>query len=427
MNPGNTAPYRIQGVDNVCLRTPGNNIDDSNYFTCNNNDREEAWFYTADKKLISANDGRAACGVASDEGKVQSCAASIGTKWEYYPATRHLKIAGTNYCLYLSKRNDTWDGKNRTDLRIAGCGAVGNTTVSVAPDPDNYGKAQCKRSDQHKFASNFKPKIEPSDQKKYECCMAQKEGTKSEECGYNYCNENGSLTPDCINFLNGTYCNDNPTLLLCKEYAELSAKADYCSVGTRLLDDPECKVTCNTDNEIVRTKCEQTALRLCRENPTIPECACFSKVYNSDGTVNKNDPDYKKFTEGMNPTTIAALGSPECWLQPCAASTLPFSELFRRKKNTTVFSCPLCIQNLNITNSNFDDADIKQACSVTNTPKEEDTTPKKEDTTPKKEDTTPKEEDTTPWYKKKEYIIGIIFFILFCLSFMFGTAAILLS
>jgi len=366
MNPGNTSPYIIKGDNNTCLRTPNSNnkqIHNSDKWTCTNSNQEEAWFYTADKKLLSANDGRAACGDQKDEGNVYTCDASQGTKWDYDSATRRLKIAGTNYCLYMSERKNTWDGKTRTDIRTSGCNPTGSITVAVASDTNNHDTAECKRSDQHSFASIFKAKIEPSDEKKYECCSKNKEGTTSAECGYNYCNENGSLTDACKTFLAGTYCRNNANLPLCREYAELSAKADYCSVGTRLLTDQICKDTCNMDNEIVRSKCEQTAMRLCKENPDIPQCGCFGKIYDSNGNLNTNDPDYIQFTRGMDPSKIPSLGEGECWLQPCAASTLPFSELFRRKKGASV-TCPLCIQSLNINNSNFDDVAIKQSCTA---------------------------------------------------------------
>jgi hypothetical protein len=281
------------------------------------------------------------------------------------------------------------------DVQVYNCnnGTAQTIEINEKSDPAHYGKAQCKRTDQHNWLGINNPNpyvsvnVEPSDEQKYKCCLAQKENTKSSECGYNYCNENGSLTPACITFLQGTYCRNNPTLPLCRTYADITAKADYCSQGTNLLTDQICKDTCNMDNESVRTKCEQTALRLCREDKNRPGCGCFGKIYNSDGSVNKDDPDYIKFVEGMDPSRIASLGDPECWLQPCAASILPFSDLFRRKKNVSV-TCPLCIQNLNINNSNFDDADIKQSCTV-----KQDTGGKVTSVSTNEEESTPAEEE----------------------------------
>ena len=156
------------------------------------------------------------------------------------------------------------------------------------------------------------------------------------------------------------------------------------------------------DSELVRTKCETTALRLCKEDKNRPECGCFGKVYDSNGDINTNDPDYKKFTEGMDPSMIPSLGSPECWLQPCAASTLAFSQLFRRKKNASVM-CPACIQNLSITNSNFDEASIRQSCIVKpNTGGTPTVSPTPEGTFDEEETTDEEEKEETTDEEEKE-------------------------
>ena len=373
MIPGNIAPYKIKrNGDDVCLRSTITNhrLHEKSDFGCRGTEpltetgnninewRKETWFYTADRKLKNSYDTEPY--LASDSNNETMGTNNTGDTWTWDNTNKTLKNDKNGKCLEMIN-----SGNDYTDVFLATCNGYNGQEIEVFPktDPNNYGKAQCKRADQHSWMSGFTIDSQPSDQKKYECCLKNKENTTSAECGYNYCNENGSLSDGCKTFLQGTYCTNNPTLPLCRDVATLTAKANYCSVGTRLLDDQICKDTCNMDSELVRTKCETTALRLCKEDKNRPECGCFGKVYDSNGDINTNDPDYKKFTEGMDPSMIPSLGSPECWLQPCAASTLAFSQLFRRKKNASVM-CPACIQNLSITNSNFDEASIRQSCIV---------------------------------------------------------------
>ena len=416
MNPGNTKPYRFKRKDgDVCLRSayPLDYIHDRDTFGCRAPEtltqesyaigewRKETWFYTADRKLRNSGTGEY---LTTSKGSYewQLRTSDTGDTWTWDNTNKMLKNDRNNMCLDMRSSND--DG---IDVKLAGCDTSDSAVnqkieLSERIDPDNYGKAQCKRADQHSWAWNKVFDSQPSDQKKYECCLAQKENTTSAECGYNYCNENGSLSDGCKTFLQGTYCTNNPTLPLCRDVATLTAKANYCSVGTRLLDDQICKDTCNMDSELVRTKCETTALRLCKEDKNRPECGCFGKVYDSNGDINTNDPDYKKFTEGMDPSMIPSLGSPECWLQPCAASTLAFSQLFRRKKNASVM-CPACIQNLSITNSNFDEASIRQSCIVKpNTGGTPTVSPTPEGTFDEEETTDEEEKEETTDEEEKE-------------------------
>jgi len=423
MNPGNPAPYQIRAKDKgICLRNQGGNIDEFNDFTCTNDKEKESWFYTADKKLRSAKDGKYLYQYEGNSGNMHLN--DTGSVWEYDKDNQMLKLSGTNLCVDLWENKDTyrswppgWD--KHEDARLATCeiGKKAQTLlVTEQSDPDNYDNAQCKRSDQFSFdkSGNFVTNVDPvSDEQKYQCCTKQANQATSRECGYNYCvNSN-----DCKNFLNNVYCKKNPTASLCQTIASNINKAMYCKADpTRLLTDPSCKQVCdNIDDGNTNVICEQAALELCRKNPgKYSQCACFDTVYDSNENVKTDSKDYKDFVVGIPESKIPALGSPECWLDKCLAKTKPFSDLFKQYSK----KCPQCIISAAITDSTIGgETNIKQSCIFNNTTVDyvNDTI----DGGDSKKDGGDSKKDV-PWYKQTNYIILMAFIVLLLFSLCAG-------
>jgi hypothetical protein len=358
MNPGNKEPYRIKRQSmNLCLRTPdddGKAINMNDHWTCSgdtdNDKRQEGWFYTTDKKLISANDGRAACGEDKAGGNIYTCAASVGSKW-IYNSDKQLQIEGTTKCLNFDAR-----GGDARDLFLNNCTESNGTKaqgsiidVSAISDENRYGIAQCKRIDQHGWAYNsVSQDIPPSSRDaKFACCKKSNSDATSTECGYNYCLNSQT----CNSFYDTDWCLDHPTSAECKDRPSVTnlRKAQWCKQDyNRLVNDPECKRVCDTQEAGVRVECEKAAEQACTDHPEWTQCACFTKL------KNLNDPDYKDFVEGLSPSRIASLGPSECWLKGCAlpmTANSRFSDLFRHYKgNDGGLGCATCIQTMANTN-----------------------------------------------------------------------------
>ena len=446
MEPGFSAPYQIRATDSkysdskVCLRVPGGNINQFDKWKCDNYLKDETWFYTKDKTLVSAGYGKQLCADNRSGGNLFLETKSIanlindensikGNTWTWDSTSRNLTFDASDgkLCLNLWEQ----DGGAR-DIEISTCdpGQKGQKlTITPVPDQDYHEKAQCKRVDQHNFAYNFQGDITPDDSTKYKCCTKKDNETTSKECGYKYCK--GSET--CNTFLKNTYCPTHASDPVCTTLLNKTQLADYCLQGNRILSDPSCREMCNLGDSATIKQCEQAALLICANQPNMPQCACLSKVYNPDGTINKNDPDYKTFIAGMPADKIPALGDPGCWLSPCAEDTSLFSALFRKSKKYTL-TCPTCVQALEVKNSNFDSAIIKQSCAVTPA------------ASPSASNSggggggggdsgggggggsaSATSSGDIPWYKQTNYIIGLVVCILICLSCSFGLFAILLS
>ena len=407
MNPGNPAPYRLRATERnknwVCLKNKGGNIDEWNEWTCNENEKDqEAWFYTVDKKLRSAKDGK----YLYDYGDQTMHLNDVGEVWEYDKTLQKLKLKDKDLCMDLWNNECEGSWPNRecyADVVIQPCSASkrGQTLlVTEFSDPYNYDTAECKRPDQFSFdtSGNFVTNVDPlTDQAKYDCCTKQANQATSRECGYNYCVN----SPTCKNFLNNEYCKKYPTTQLCQTISSNINKALYCKEDpTRLLTDPSCKQVCDNINDgNTNAICEQAALELCRKNPgKYTQCACFNTVYDSNGDVNTNSKAYKDFVVGVPPTKIPALGSPECWLNVCQSKTKPFSDLFKQNSK----KCPQCIISLAITDSTIGSLEngIKQSCIFNNT-------------TVTNIDNEISGGDDVPFYEQGKYIFLMVF--IFCL------------
>lgn len=426
MNPGNPAPYQIRAKDKaICLKNQDdNNIDEQNYFTCNNDKKQESWFYTTDGKLRSANQGGKYLYAYSRTDGGHMHLNDTGDVWEYDGNNQMLKLSGTNLCVDLWDNEDKWNyGKARwdkyDDVRLATCTPkkqAQTLLVTQQSDLANYDKAQCKRSDQFSFdkSGNFVTNVDPvSDEQKYECCTKQANEATSRECGYDYCVN----STNCKDFLNNVYCKKNPTAALCQTIASNINKANFCKEDpTRLLTDPSCKQVCDNINDgNTNAICEQAALELCRKNPgKYPQCACFNAVYDSNGNVNKNSEEYKNFVAGLPASKIPALGSPECWLDSCLSKTKSFSDLFKQNSK----KCPQCVITAAISNTIIGGKNnIKQSCIFNNT-----TVSKNNQTgDDASEEDASEDENNKPWYKKNTtYIIIFVISVCILMCFMCG-------
>jgi len=433
MQAGFSAPYQIRGTDSkytnqfVCLRAAGGteNLQQNDHFRCDNYFKDEAWFYTKDKKLVSAGYGGELCAENKSGGKLSLCASGNTWTWDSTKQNLTLDASDGKICLNL------WEQSGGTnDIQITTCdaGQKGQKlTITPVPDKEHHEKAQCKRVDQHDFAKKFQGDVTPSDTAKYACCIQDASETTSLACGYNYCKGSDA----CNTFLKNTYCPTHANETICKTLNDKTALAAYCLEGSRILTDQACKDMCNSDDVATIKQCEQAAVRVCANQPDMPQCACLTKVYNPDGTVNTNNPDYKKFIEDIPADKIPALGDPGCWLSPCADDVGLFSALFRKSKKYTL-TCPTCVQTLGIKNSNFDSASIKQTCLITPAASPSASNSGGGGASGGGGDSgggggggTSSED--IPWYKQRDYIIAIVVCIFICLSFSFGLAAILLT
>lgn len=364
MNAGNPAPYQIRNFNNnICLRAPGGTINITDKWRCDNYLTDETWFYTKDKKLISANNGKAACFENRSGGAMYTCDAGQGHTWTYYPQWKQLKPdSSPGLCLDLGEHKG-----GARDVQIYGCNNGGNQTIEIneKSDPDHYGKAQCKRTDQHKWLGINNPipyvggNIEPSRDAKAECCKKSNLDATSAQCGYNYCLDSQA----CNTFYDTDWCTDHPTSTECKNRASVTdrRKADWCALDpNRLLNDPECRAVCDKRTDDVHVQCEDAAVKLCNSNPNIPQCACLNQR-----KAGANDPDYKSFTAGLATSRIPSLGDPECWLPKCAGHSETFSQLFRRLTSDKGLNCPACIQNMVVNNVATEGGGVKidQACN----------------------------------------------------------------
>jgi len=430
MNPGNPAPYRLRATErnkkDVCLKNKGGDIDEWNNWTCADDEKDqEAWFYTADKKLRSAKDGK----FLYDYGDGFSMHVNnVGDVWEYDKTLQKLKIKDKNLCMDLwnneCKGTEGIDRKCYPDVVIAPCSDSkrGQTLLATEfSDSNNYDVAQCKRSDQFSFdkSGNFVTNVDPvSDEAKYDCCTKQANQATSKQCGYNYCVNSDT----CKNFLNNVYCKKNPLVPLCQSIASNINKATYCKEDpTRLLTDPTCKQVCDNINDgNTNAICEQAALDLCRKNPgKYTQCACFDTVYDSNGNVNTDTKDYKDFVVGLPKDKIPALGSPECWLDKCLSKSKPFSDLFKQNSK----KCPQCIITAAITDTTIGGAaNIKQSCISNNN---QNTTVNSvgdgDDIDNVNDDDDDDDDDDVPFYKQNKYIFVMACVVLMlCSLSMFG-------
>jgi len=373
MEPGNPELYKFKrdGLD-VCLRagTGNNNIEDIKYFGCrgadtfvdNTDNRDkyshETWFYTKDRKLVSAAAAtNNTLSVDSSGWRIIRVPEADGDTWTWDSTNKKLKNDRINKCLDMKSTNS-----DRVDVQVYTCETNnGNQKIDLTNkiDPENYGKAACKRADQHAWAYNFVTNVTPTSRNtKAGCCSSNSRDKTSTECGYDYC-----LGSDaCNTFYDRDWCLDHPTSDECKDRASVTntMKAIWCAADyNRLVSDPVCKQVCDTQALDVRVHCEKAAENACKDHPDWSQCACLKKMKN----VEKN-PDYIDFVKDVPAYKIPSMGDPECWLKGCAdMNAKKFSELFRHFKGPQGLNCPNCVQNYFVTNTTIGGAlKLDQSC-----------------------------------------------------------------